>query len=155
MTELYKQSCFIEELKRKIRVNKEDILFVCIGTNEIVADSIGPRIGSFLKKSLGKKMVLGDMNKPFNSRKQIFLNYFKLKNKFVIAIDTAISETFTIGSVFISENPIIMGLGISKFKGCIGNIGIKIVIPDLKVNNQILINKISNQVGDGIIKSLY
>ena len=43
-------------LKRKINVSKEETIFVCIGTNRVIWDSIGPYVGSYLKKKIEVKM---------------------------------------------------------------------------------------------------
>lgn len=122
---------FVKILKRKIYKNKDNLLFVCIGTNKIMYDSIGPLTGSFLQRKLDKNMVIGNMEKTFCSRYDFISNYSKIKDKFIVAIDVALSTKELMGEIFISEKPIIMGLSLNKNKGKIGNIGIKIAISNL------------------------
>ena len=60
---------YVTNLKRKIRVSKEETIFVCIGSNDVVWDSIGPNVGSFLKKNLGEKYVIGDLQRNICNQK--------------------------------------------------------------------------------------
>ena len=43
---------YVSVLKRKINNKRENLLFVCIGTNKVVYDSIGPLVGSYLIKQM-------------------------------------------------------------------------------------------------------
>ena len=44
---------YVNILKRKIKVNKNKVVFVCIGTKDVIGDSIGPMVGSYLKCKIG------------------------------------------------------------------------------------------------------
>ena len=62
---------YVNTLKRKIKTNQKEILFICIGTSKVLGDSIGPLVGSYLKEKIGSKKVLGDIKKisPFFMKK--------------------------------------------------------------------------------------
>lgn len=141
---------YVNILNRKITVNKKEILFVCIGTNEVIWDSVGPRVGSYLKKRIGETKVLGDINNNICSKRDLIYHYSKIKNKFIIAIDTAIANKELEGEIFINDSPIIMGLGIEKNKGSIGNISIKAGISNLKMIDKKYVNNMARIVGEGI-----
>lgn len=145
---------YINNLKRKINFKEKEILFVCIGTNKVLADSIGPLVGSYLKTKIEKNKVLGDMNNNICSKKDLICYYPKLRNKFIIAVDSAISKQRLEGEIFISNSPIIMGLGVNKNKGAIGNVSIKAVVSNLEMNDKEYVNSIAEFIGDIIYYSV-
>ena len=110
---------YVKNLKRKIKVDKKQIIFVCIGTSEVIWDSIGPLVGSYLKEEFKYKNVIGDLNNNICSKKDLINYYNKIKNKYIVAIDTAISSNELAGRIFISNTPIVMGLGVNANKGTI------------------------------------
>ena len=144
---------YVNNLKRKIITNRKDILFVCIGNNDILWDSIGPLVGNYLKNNIGQKNVLGDTENNICNIWDLIYYYPKIKNKYIVAIDTAISNKNLSGQIFISNKPIIMGKAINKNKGKIGDLSIKIGISDLeKINNQ-YVKSVARFVSDGIYKA--
>ena len=145
---------YVTNLKRKIKhINQNDILFICIGTKEIIWDSIGPIIGSKLKQKIGKDKVIGSLEKNICSKKDIEKYENILKNKFLIAIDSALGDNKYFGNVFISNGPIYMGKGINEYKGKVGDISIKPVVKKIVKQKDIL--NLSNFVIDGIIQAFY
>lgn len=141
---------YVNHLKRKINVDKKEIVFVCIGTNEVLGDSIGPMVGSYLKPKIGEKKVVGDLKNNICSQKDLMNYYPKIKNKFVIAIDSALASKELAGEIFISNHPIVLGLGIHKNKGFIGDISIKAGISDLENIDEKFVKNLSERIGKGI-----
>lgn len=142
---------YVNNLKRKI-TNKDNLLFVCIGNSNILWDSIGPLVGSNLKKSIGKKLVIGDLEKNICNKTDLIYYYPRLKNKFIIAIDTALTQINLYEEIFITNAPIIMGKAFNKNKGTVGNIGIKIAISDIKNVNYNYVKYMENFISKGITK---
>ena len=145
---------YVSILKRYIQNYKNKILFVCIGTNKVLADSIGPLVGSYLKQNLQPKMVLGDCNNNMCNKFDMIYNYPKIRNKYIVAIDSAISEKNLMGEIFITKKPIEMGSSQKNIKGKIGDIGIKIAISNFENVNQNFINNRAKFVANGIIKAM-
>ena len=73
-----------------------------------------------------------------------------MKDKFIVAIDSAISNEKLDGEIFITESPIVMGQSLNKNKGIIGDIGIKVAISNLNFIDKSYVELISRQVGQGI-----
>lgn len=149
--------------KKIINFNKE-IVFVCIGTKEILGDSFGPMVGSYLKENSNFK-IYGDIDNNICSRKDIKNIYRKIKNKNIIAIDSAVSNIENIGEVFITSNTCKIGKGINKYKGQIGDITIKavvakkeedidITIENLKKVDYRFVKKLADSVGQIICSSI-
>lgn len=156
---------FVDSLKRKISVNKEDIIFVCIGNNKIVGDSLGPQVGDFLKNRLKDNLVLGNKKKNICKNADLIEFNSVIRNKFIIAIDSAFSFPNLIGEIFITEGPIFMGNAFNKDQGAIGNVSIKAVVAEFKDNNKdkiknlkkidnYFIRDLSQLIGNGIIEAI-
>ena len=118
---------FIIKLKRKISYSTKEIVFVCIGSNKIIGDSIGPRIGSLLKQNT-KLQIYGDMNNNISKYEEIKNISNKLKNKFVIAIDSALSDYDDIGEIYVTNKRLKLAEGMNLNKGTIGDLCIKVVV---------------------------
>ena len=146
---------FSDSLKRKIKVSNSKILFVCIGTSTNIADSIGPLVGSYLKQYVEDNMVLGDMKNNIQNKFDLMYNYQKIKNKFVIAIDSAIVSKNLDGEIFIINKPLTMGLALNKNKGAIGDISIKIGISSLEIKDKYYIDKLAKFVSKNIINAIF
>lgn len=96
----------------------ENYVFVCIGTNKLIEDSFGPRVGDILKYNFRKSsniQVFGTMKYPIHFQNApIFLNYIKNKQSNVILIDSAIGEVDKIGNTYISSGGIEIGKAFGK-----------------------------------------
>ncbi len=114
---------YVSILKRKIKT-KEQVIFVCIGTSDILWDSVGPLVGSYLKEKIQNKYIIGDMNRNICNKKDLIFYYPRLKNKYIVAIDVAINNQLH-NDIYVSNNYISMGTALNKNKGNIGNLSIK------------------------------
>ena len=143
---------YVKSLKRKIKGNKDETLFVCIGNDKIIWDSIGPLVGTYLKERIGEKKVLGDISHNICDRKDLIYYYPRMKNKFIVAIDSAISNEGLNenGEIFVGNDPIILGLGMNKNKGIIGDISIKAGISNINKIGKQEVKLISETIGRGI-----
>ena len=61
---------YVSILKRKIYLNKKKLAFICIGNSEILWDSIGPKVGTYLKNINCKINVIGTVNNNICSNKK-------------------------------------------------------------------------------------
>ena len=146
---------YVNNLKRKIKTNTRENLYVCIGNTDILWDSIGPLVGSYLKNRIGEDKVLGDVKHNICSKWDLTYYYPIIKNKFVIAIDSAISSKELLGQIFVSETPIIMGLALNLNKGKIGDVSIKASVADLKGINANYVDYMARFISDGICEVNY
>ena len=142
---------YVDNLRRKTdKIRNDKILFVCIGTSTILWDSIGPLVGSYLKEKIGTDKVLGDINHNICSEVDLLYYYPKIKNKFVIAIDTALTAQELFGEIFISNSPTVMGLALSKNRGIVGDISIKAALSNSVHIDEKYIISFAEFIGRGI-----
>ena len=120
----------IEKINKKRYSN---LIFVCIGSNKMVGDSLGPLIGETLYKNLKDKKIkiLGNLKNNVNSKNinQTLKNIEKEYTKpYVISIDSALSNSIEPGNVFILKKGLVPGSALKKKSIVIGNISIKAIV---------------------------
>lgn len=126
-----KYNMFVNDLKSKINNKNKMIIFLCIGTNKVIGDSLGPIVGTNLQKMLkdNKKIkVFGNINNPINAlnvKENIEYINKRYIDKYIIVIDSAVSDKDLIGEIFITKNKTILGKGIDNKISEIGDISIK------------------------------
>ncbi len=162
---------FVWELNNIIDIDTKDkqIIFLCIGTDRIIGDSFGPKVGSTLKKQLyhfKSVKVIGDLANAMTYNEIQFCTRYikqKYKNSLIIAIDAALSDKSNIGKIFIQNRGLRYAESLGKKNNIIGNISIKGVVGE-DVNNSIgnfrnlkqasneKIQSMTNIVSSGIIE---
>lgn len=150
-------------LKKIINANGEPPVILCIGSDLSVGDSLGPVVGSKLKKSLlGLNCyVYGTLAKPITAKEVKYINDF-LKathpNSPIIAIDAAVGNAGDIGLIKITPNPLKPGSGANKKLQKVGDISIMGIIAEQSIFNYSLfsatrlnfIYKMSEIIADGV-----
>ncbi len=140
---------YVNILKRKIK-SQRNVMFVCIGTSDILWDSVGPLVGTYLKNKIGNRNVIGDMDKNICNYKDLIKHSMKLENKFIIAIDTALNNELK-NDIYISNNAISMGRAFNNSKGEIGDLGIKAGISNWKDISFCDVKYMAKFIADGIL----
>lgn len=135
--------------------------FVCIGTNKIVADSFGPRVGNKLKQvfySSTEISVYGTMKHPVHLKNATyFLEKLENKNQ-IILIDSAIGKREEIGNTYVNRGGMEIGKAFNQSIYFPANINIKTVIgtkeymPNYSVNQ---IENLANEVASKIVKIVF
>lgn len=161
---------FVWGLSNLIKFEEQDkiIIFVCIGTDKIIGDVLGPYVGTILSKTFvdcPKIKIVGDKDNlvTYNNIELKMKHINKLyPNKQIIVIDSALAEESKIGKVFIQNRGLKYAESLMKKNNTIGDISIKGVVGkntnDSKENFKILsrvpsteILKMSYIVSNGII----
>lgn len=96
-----------------------DYLFVCIGTNKIISDSFGPRVGEKLKVKLYQYptiQIFGTMENPIHFQNaKTFLEQLNLKKQEkIIIIDSALGKEKNIGNSYVNLGGIELGKAFGK-----------------------------------------
>lgn len=96
----------------------EEYIFVCIGTNQLIEDSFGPRVGEILEeqfKLVSKVKILGTMKCPIHFQNApIFVDYLKTKRSRLIVIDSALDEEELIGNTYMNRGGVEIGKAFGK-----------------------------------------
>lgn len=161
---------FVWELSNMMenKSKNKNVVFMCIGTNTVVGDSVGPIVGSLLKENIqsnNKIKIVGDCENNI-SYENIEDKIKKLKlNSLVVVVDSALSNPENIGKIFVQNRGLRYGEGLKKPNTTIGNISIKAVVGedfDNKLKNFKSLKKatasdvmlLANTISTGIIHVL-
>ncbi|MCC8050788.1 MAG: spore protease YyaC [Clostridiales bacterium] len=103
-------------------------VILCIGTDRIVGDSLGPLTGSLLKKSAGDSLAIyGTLEAPVhacNLAETLAQIKKEHPNSAVIAVDASLGCHYKAGSVLIRPGSIRPGMGVKKNLPAVGDISI-------------------------------
>ena len=116
----------------------ENPVVVCIGTDAIIGDSLGPIVGSIIKRRLPEAILYGSLDKTVTAKEiktlKLFLSKVHRKSK-VIVIDAAVGGKEDVGKIKIGENPIKPGLGAKKDLPALGDVSIIYVASERSGND--------------------
>ena len=136
-------------------------IFICIGSDLVLGDSLGPLVGTFLKNKNLPTYVYGTLNFPVTAKEieyvKTYLKEFHPES-FVVAIDAAIGDENDVGLIKVSDKGVKPGLGVKKQLGTVGDCGIIGIVAKRSHNNVELFNltrlnlvyKMSERIIDGI-----
>jgi putative sporulation protein YyaC len=111
-------------------IKLEDLVFICIGTDRSTGDSLGPWIGTGLKKA-GYKNVYGDLDNPvhaINLKDTQSLIQKVHMGKTIIAFDACLGQVASVGHIHIASGPVKPGAGVNKNLGEVGDFHINGVV---------------------------
>lgn len=136
----------------------EEYIFVCIGTNQLIGDSFGPRVGEMLKerfKTMSKVKVLGTMQCPIHFQNApIFMDYLKTEKSKLIVIDSALGEEEQIGNTYMNRGGIEIGKAFGKRLYFPAHWNIKTVIGKKEeiLKNRNKINQLAQRLANQIVE---
>ena len=110
--------------------DNQNLTFLCIGTDRVTGDSLGPIVGSNLEKYVKKNnikniKVIGNLE---NNLSNTNINKIENNNGIRIVIDSAISNTYDIGDIIIDKSPIKIRQALNSSKDINSDIAIKCIV---------------------------
>ena len=115
--------------------NYSNIVVLCIGTNSIIGDSVGPIVGTFLKPLENDNLkIYGDMQNTLNfgnARSIINDIYRNYEKPYIITVDAALSSSKVVGDIVLSKGYIKIGKALEKSICFYSNINIKCVVENV------------------------
>ncbi len=118
---------FYGHLKDKIK-DFSNLIILCIGTDRVTGDCLGPLIGYKLYKHIDvyKNVILyGTLEEPVHAKniaETIDTIYEKHKNPLIVAIDASLGRMESIGYITLGEGAVRPGAGLNKDLPCVGDI---------------------------------
>lgn len=139
------------------------IIIICIGSDLVLGDSLGPLVGTFLKSKDVNAYVYGTLNFPITAKEVEYARTYLKKmhpNAISIAVDAAVGDTDDIGLIRVMNKGIKPGLGVDKNLGVVGDLGIVGIVAEKSLKNHVLFNltrlnlvyKMAGAIADGIQK---
>lgn len=118
-----------DALRRFISANRE-IVFVCIGSDRVNGDSVGPFTGTFLQEA-GGPTVYGTLDDPVHAQNLAErMNWIKRAHPraTIIAVDAMLGRAELVGNVAVVRGPLLPGVGAGKDLGMVGDFGVAPVV---------------------------
>lgn len=120
----------IEAMSRKLESmlpgDVSKVAFLCIGTDRSTGDSLGPLVGRYLKRR-GIPNVIGTLHEPCHAvNLQECID--SLEGMFIVAIDSCLGQSASIGKIKLESGPIRPGAGVAKDLPPVGDIHFKGIV---------------------------
>ena len=112
-------------LNEFLREEKEPPVVLCIGSDLAVGDSLGPIVGTQIKKKGKDAYLYGTLRTPVTAKEIRGLNEFLKKthpDRKIVAIDAALGEEEEVGLITVSNHALMPGAGAKKKLGKIGDV---------------------------------
>ncbi len=143
-------------------------IVVCVGSDLVIGDSLGPLTGSMLAfktQGLGA-YIYGTLQTPITAKEVKYLKDFLRKthpNRSIIAVDAAVGRSEDIGLVKISPSPLSPGAGANKQLGSFGDATVLGVVAEKSTGNYALFNNtrlrlvyaMADKISEGIATLLH
>ncbi len=114
-------------------------VILCIGTGNIVGDSLGPVVGDLLVMKYGiDAYVYGRTSRPVNGiNYHHYLNHISKHHKrnFIIAVDACMGDNQDVGRIKCTKNGLAAGGALNKGFARVGHLGILGIVAEARQNN--------------------
>lgn len=118
---------FVHKVKEMIQPSLEsdrEIVFLCIGSDRYIGDSLGPLVGTMLLENHVPYRVYGTLEEPvhaFNLKSILKEIHKKIKKPLIISIDASIGVKKVVGYVMFQEGPLTPGKALEKMLPEVGD----------------------------------
>ncbi len=143
-------------------------VIVCVGSDLVIGDSLGPLTGSMLTfktQGLGA-YIYGTLHAPITAKEVKYLKDFLRHthpHRPIIAVDAAVGKTEDVGIIKVSAQPLAPGSGANKKLGSFGDATVLGVVAEKSLGNYALFNgtrlrlvhSMADQISEGIATLLH
>lgn len=143
--------------------NLKEVVYMCIGCDKVLADSLGPRVGMLLQQNMKSPVfVYGLANSNINA-----VNLIKAHeliktlhaNRKIVVIDAAVGEESQLGTITFSPTPLRPGSATNKNLPFVGDYSIMGIVACNGLNDfystaydrQLLIEEMANVISKAIL----
>ena len=152
-----------QTLAKELAGKLDGAIVLCVGTEKVVADSIGPRVGSLLNENMTKPIFVYGMQganiHAQNLTKAVDVIKQLHPNKTLLVVDAAVGEREQIGKIQLANGNISPGAATNKRLGSVGDISIVGVVAhkdmadfyDNSVEQSILVERLSQFIATAIV----
>lgn len=141
-------------------------VFLCIGTSKVVSDSLGPRVGSLLKRQEGCGYVYGteefNVNASNVAQAVEFIRVIHPDSKIVV-VDSAVGDATEVGCVQVLNQSIAPGSATDKVMPRIGDLSLLGVVSMRGAKNFYqsgadrveLVEKMAQVIAESVVRSKF
>lgn len=133
-------------------------VIICVGSDLVVGDTLGPFIGTLLQSALkGKAFIYGTLDSPITA-KEISAIKKTVKtlhpNSKILVIDAAVGKSEDIGLIKVISGGIKPGLGVNKNLDEIGDVSIIGIVSKRELTSNALLNDTRFSTVYGMAKAI-
>lgn len=124
------QQTLLQRLTLLIKSHRE-VVILCIGTDRVSGDSLGPLVGTFLKEEYPQAEVYGTLEEPVHAKNlEEIVTTVRRKHPdaFVIAVDACLGRVSSIENIMLVEKPLKPGAGVNKTLPEVGHVNIQGIV---------------------------
>lgn len=128
---------------KQLTPNGAKPIFICIGSDLVLGDSLGPLVGTMLKSRGAKSFIYGTLNFPITAKEVEYAGKHLKQmhpNAISIAIDAAVGNPNDVGLIRVCDKGLKPGLGVNKDLGVVGDLSIIAVVAAKSLQNAHLFN---------------
>lgn len=127
------ENCVLKLAKNlKLMLNGKKPVILCVGTQKVVGDSLGPCVGSLLVEKYKIKTIVYGLNDfNVNAKNLLISKQFvetMHRDRLVIAVDAALGKSEDIGQIQLAGNGLYPGSATNKNLPCVGDISLKGIV---------------------------
>lgn len=143
----------------------KDVVYMCIGTSAVVADSLGPTVGSILQRDMTKPLFIYGFCASNITALNIYAAYEVIKlfhpDKKVMVIDAAVGEEGEKGKIIYNSFPLVPGAATKKNLCAIGDYSLMGVVAqrglgdfyDTAAEKKLLVSQMAEVIASAIYLS--
>lgn len=123
------QSFITESVNKFIKSGKQEIVFICVGTDKCIGDAVGPLVGT--KLSSKDITIYGTLHDPIHALTiddKLEEIHEKHPDAFFIGIDACLGDEEDIGLIFLRNFGVRPGRGVGKDLPGVGSISIMALV---------------------------
>ena len=133
----------VSDALKSLNIKQKQPIFVCIGSDLVLGDCLGPLVGTFLKSKDLRSFVYGTLNVPVTAKEVGYASTYLTQmhpNCITVSIDAAVGSNDDVGLIKVINKGLKPGLGVNKDLQPIGDISIIGVVAEKSVKNYNLFN---------------
>lgn len=120
------------EMRRR-KKGSDTLIVLCIGTDKITGDCLGPLVGTKLKERDFPHPVYGTLEHPVHALNlsHTLSSFQKMyRHPFILAVDAAVGPADAVGCVSLSPSPIRPGQGVLRPLPPVGNLSLTGIVAE-------------------------
>lgn len=148
-----------------LKKEPENLILLCIGTDKITGDCLGPLTGSALQKSGCPLPVYGTLDAPVhagNLPEMLSKIRSRHRRPFLLVVDAAVGAKEHVGQVTLCAKPLYPGTGVFRPLPPVGNISVTGIVHEASADSEFLlpctgfylVDRLAKYIADGIMRSL-
>lgn len=134
----------------KNKMSSTQAVYMCIGTEKVFSDSLGPRVGTLLNEKMSTPAFVYGLCEQNITAENLLYSYNFIKalhpDSQIVVIDAAVGSADQIGKVQISDGGILPGAATNKNLPSVGDVGIVGIVADKGMDDFYTLNSAKDRL---------